>query len=140
MRVMKKILCMILTIIIAASLFGCSNASAAGRIADVTIDIGEREMFSEDDRNEAVKLILNEIGGWESVQKVYNLRYAGDKASKEESGYLGHEEVMIFLSDLHSVKSSSKAGGFNADTDYTDWNWILGKNADGQWELLTWGY
>ncbi len=137
---MKKTICILLTIIIAVSLFGCAKTSAASRIADVNIDIGESEMFTEDDRNEAVKLILNEVGSWESVEKVYALRYAGDEASKEENGYDGHDEVMVFLCDLHSVKSASKAGGFNTDTDYTDWNWILGKNADGQWELLTWGY
>ena len=137
---MKKAICILLTLTFITLLAGCSAASPAAKTADTKIDIGESEIFTEDDRNEAVKLILNEVGGWESVEKFYSLRYAGDEISKEESGYNDYDEVMVFVSDLHSVKSSSKAGGFNTDEDYTDWNWLVGKSPDGQYELLTWGY
>ena len=138
---MKKLICIIISSVILLALAGCgAGASGASKTADTTIDIGESEIFTEADRQAAVKLILDEVGGWESVEKVYSIRYTDDERSKEEGGYKDYDEVMVFVSDLHSVKSSSKAGGFNTDEDYTDWQWLVGKGADGQYELLTWGY
>ncbi|MBR2278596.1 MAG: hypothetical protein IJ872_05195 [Eubacterium sp.] len=136
---MKKVLCIILCLITVFSLSGCSN-TGENRIKDVKIDYGESELFSQKDREAGVELILAEIKTWKGVKTLHNVRYAGDSDSLEEKWYDEHEEVMVFYSDFKTVKSSSKAGGFNPDAEYTDWNWIVGKNDDGQWELLTWGY
>jgi hypothetical protein len=32
------------------------------------------------------------------------------------------------------------AGAFEPDTDIMGWNWYLGKNAAGEWEVLTNGF
>ena len=29
---------------------------------------------------------------------------------------------------------------WEADKEYTDWEWWLARTADGGWQLLTWGY
>ena len=31
-------------------------------------------------------------------------------------------------------------GAWNADSEYTDWHWSLGRVEGGSWELLSWGY
>ena len=134
---MKKVICMILSLGMMLMLTGCVRT---GKTAGAVIDYGESERFSQEDRKTAVDLILNEIGGWEGVRKLHSVRYGGDAASLEERGYGGYDEIMIFYSDFKTVGSSSKAGGFNTDMEYTDWNWILGKDTNGQWKLLTWGY
>ncbi len=134
---MKKTICMILSLGIMLMLFGCVRS---GKTAGAVIDYGESEWFSQEDRKAAVNLILNEIGGWEGIRTLHNVRYGGDAASAQEKGYGGYDEIMVFYSDFKTVGNSQKAGGFNLDTEYTDWNWILGKGTDGQWKLLTWGY
>ena len=134
---MKKAFSMILSLSMVFALAGCMRP---GKTAGAVIDYGESERFSQEDRKAAVELILDEIGGWEGVKKLHNVRYGGDDASSEEQGYGGYGEVMVFYSDFKTVRRSSKAGSFNTDEEYTDWNWILGKDTDGQWKLLTWGY
>jgi D-alanyl-D-alanine carboxypeptidase len=47
-------------------------------------------------------------------------------------------QVAQFLSDFHSPKE--QIGAWEADTEYTDWQWWLARSADGGWEVLTWGY
>lgn len=134
---MKKAICIILSLSMICMLTGCLKSR---KTADTVIDYGESERFSLEDRKTAVHLILNEIEGWQGVRTLHNVRYGGDEASLAEQGYGGCDEVMIFYSDFKTVSNSSKAGGFNLDMEYTDWNWILGKDASGQWKLLTWGY
>lgn len=134
---MKKTICLILLLSMILMLAGCMNSN---KTADAVIDYGESEQFSLEDRKTALELILNEIGSWEGVKKLHNVRYGGDEASSAEKGYGGYEDIMVFYSDFKTVSNSSKAGAFNTNTEYTDWNWILGKDANGQWKLLTWGY
>lgn len=133
---MKKHICLLLSFFIIIALTGCSQGN---RTEKTVIDYGESESYSQEDREKAVELIKNEIGNWESVSKLYNIRYAGDDTSNEEKGYNGYSEVMVFLSDFKSARGAN-AGGFIENSKYTDWTWILGKNDNGQWELLTWGY
>ena len=133
---MKKHICLLLSIFIIIALTGCSQGN---RTANTVIDYGESKSYSQEDREKAVELIINKIGNWESVSKLYNIRYAGDDASNKEKGYNGYSEVMVFLSDFKSARGAN-AGAFNRNSKYTDWKWILGKNDNGQWELLTWGY
>ena len=134
---MKRIICVLISLAIILTLAGCSQS---GKTTDVKIDYGESELFSRKDRKDAVQLILDEVKTWEGVKTLHNIRYAGDNEALKEKGYIEHEEIIVFYSDFKTVTSSSKAGGFNTNTEYTDWKWILGKNADGSWELLTWGY
>ncbi|MBQ7203054.1 MAG: hypothetical protein IJS03_03435 [Eubacterium sp.] len=134
---MKKIICIILSIVTVIALAGCSNS---GKTEGAKIDIGESKLYSDEDRQTATDIILAEVeGGFEGIKVLYNIRYGGDKASLEEKGYDGCDEVMVFYSDFKTVRSPSKAGGFNTNMKYDDWNWILGKK-DGKWQLLTWGY
>ena len=118
-------------------LTGCINSS---KTSDVVIDYGESDLFPLKDRELAVNLILGEIRGWQGVKTLHNVRYSGDEVSSAEKGYQGYNEIVVFYSDFKTVSNSSKAGAFNTDMEYTDWNWILGKDTDGQWKLLTWGY
>ena len=134
---MNKIICMTLML---SMLFALTGGMKLYKTADAVIDYGESELFALADRKTAVDLIIHEVGSWKGIQKLHNVRYGGDAASTEEKGYGGCDEVMVFYSDFKTVSNSERAGGFNIDMEYTDWNWILGKDKDGQWKLLTWGY
>ena len=94
---------------------------------------------------EAAALIREEFDSWEGCE-MHSLRYAGDECCSEENikwlNFLsdGSEisECVEFLSDFHSPVEGS--GAWSADTEYTGWQWWLGREDGGSWELLSWGY
>ena len=47
-------------------------------------------------------------------------------------------QVAEFLSDFHSPVEGG--GAWEADMEYTDWQWWLAREEGGDWQLMTWGY
>ena len=144
-----RLICLILTVsAIFMFVSGTESIKPNENITTETvIDYGESEVFSLEDRQEAVKLILNEVCDWNTIEQqhrwnaieqLHNVRYGGDEASLEEKGYNGYNDIMVFYSDFKTGRSAD--GGFNRDLEYRNWEWFLGKNPEGQWKLLTWGY
>ena len=167
----KKIILLSICGIIACGMFaGCGNKEAkvemetekvsvstsafsgeqdkSGEInKDVKIDLGNSELYSEEELNEAIDKIQSEFAGWaEDGCVLNNIRYAGDDANNEENlkwlNSLDEEanfiEVAEFLADFHSPKEA--VGAWEADHDYKDYQWWLAREDGGEWQLLTWGY
>lgn len=115
------------------------------RMTGADINLGESDIYSEEDLQSAADVIINEIGGWESVKRVYDITYCGDELSADNLDYckmLGEKnytQCAVFRSSFFTAKSS-ESGGFNPDSRYDNWMWYLAKTDDGGWELLTWGY
>ena len=53
-----------------------------------------------------------------------------------ESNYT---QVVEFLMDFHTPEDIGELT-FNADADYTDYQWWLARIADDGWEIVTWGF
>lgn len=56
---------------------------------------------------------------------------------------LGDENIEFtqcieFVSDFHSPKDGGDA--WDADSEYTNWEWWLARADSGEWNLMTWGY
>ena len=47
-------------------------------------------------------------------------------------------QCIMFKSNFHSPKNDG--GAWNADEEYTDWQWGLARTEESRWDLLTWGY
>ena len=121
-----------------------------GGIPAVEIDYGKSELYTEADMDDAIAVIRAEFDTWEGCE-LKAVRYAGDENDNDEnlkwlndlaaakdvfSG--SYTDVIGFVSDFHSPVE--QVGAWEADTDYTDWQWWLARQAGGDWELLTWGY
>ncbi len=114
---------------------------------DVAIDVeyGESKLFTEKSMDRAIDMILEEFNTWEGC-KMHSIRFAGDECNSEEnlewlnSLDSGHQftECIEFVSEFHSPLEQIDA--WEPDTEYTGWQWWLGAEADGDWELVTWGY
>ncbi len=115
------------------------------RMTGADINLGESDIYSEEDLQSAADVIINEIGGWSSVKQVYDITYCGDELSEDNLDYckmLGEKnytQCAVFKSDFFT-SNSRESGGFNPNSRYDDWMWYLAKTDDGEWELLTWGY
>lgn len=47
-------------------------------------------------------------------------------------------QCIMFTSSFHSPKEGG--GAWEADKEYTDYEWWLGRADGGNWKLMTWGY
>ena len=47
-------------------------------------------------------------------------------------------QCIMFTSSFHSPVKGG--GAWEADEEYTDWQWWLGRADGGEWKLMTWGY
>lgn len=125
------------------ALLGLAACSSAPKEAE--IDLGKSEIYTEEEREEAIVLIREEFDTWEGCE-LQNIRYAGDSCNSEENIQWMNDlkegkeytECIEFLSDFHSPKEGG--GSWEPDKDYKDWTWYLARKDKGPWELITWGY
>ena len=112
---------------------------------DVTIDLGKSEIFTEEDLSEAIVQIKCAFASWEGCE-LHSIRYSGDENCTEENlrwlnelnGDGNYTQVAEFLMNLHSPKE--QFGAWEADTEYTDYEWWLARGEDSGWEIVTQGY
>ena len=131
--------------IVAALLLAVLFCTACGKKAEPSLDYGDSALYTKEEMDTAIALIRAEFAGWEGCE-LHSLRYAGDEADSEENVRWMNElkegqeytQCAEFLTDFHSPVEES--GAWNPDTEYKDYQWWLAKNADGGWDLLTWGY
>lgn len=115
------------------------------RMAGADINLGESDIYSEENLQSAADVIINVIGGWLSVEQVYDITYCGDELSADNLDYCkmlrdkNYTQCVVFKSDF-LTSDSAENEGFNSNSRYDDWMWYLAKTDDGEWELLTWGY
>ena len=106
---------------------------------------GASALYSFHDLSSAAALVERQIGSWEGCE-LHSLRYAGDAScSAENLTWLSslregasYTQCLEFVSDFHSPVEGG--GAWEADAEYTDWQWWLARTEGGAWELLTWGY
>lgn len=142
----KKIISLLLVIMLVFLVSGCTaRVTEADRIADTKIDLGESEIFSEEDRNAAVKWILEHWSKEKTITKLYSITYAGDERSLAEQAYysdtdnLSHEEMIVFYIDFHTARGA-ESEGFNGNADYDEFAQMLGRDNGGEWVFVTGGY
>lgn len=113
---------------------------------DVRIDYGTSELYTPEEREEMAILIKCRFAAMEGCE-LHSLRYAGDEsASAENLAWINdlkeddpeYVKVACFLMDFHSPKENS--GSFNPDQEYTEYSWWLGCDADGDWDIVSYGY
>ena len=113
---------------------------------EVSIDYGTSGIYTEEELKDAVIQIECKLAFWGDVN-LKSIRYAGDEAVTEENLARMNEinpesnytQVVEFLMDFHTPEDIGELT-FNADADYTDYQWWLARTADDGWEIVTWGF
>lgn len=139
---MKKVFGILLAVVYGVSLVGC------GSVKDLRIDYGTSEIYSQEDMEAAIKVILKEFDSWDGCD-MHFITYGGDDLCNEENIEWmndlkkNHDEGEVFTqcieftSNFHSPKDGGE--GWNPDSEYTDWQWWLARSEGGKWKLMTWG-
>lgn len=121
-------------------------AACGGSTKDVDIDYGKSDIYSKSDMDAAIEVIEKEFAGWEGCE-LHSISYTSDACNSEKNiewmNDLGDENTVFtqcieFVSDFHSPKAGG--GAWNADSEYTDWQWWLARTDNGEWTLMTYGY
>ena len=121
--------------------------SEAGRIApEVTVDLGESELYTEQERSDAVLVVRSKFATFAGCE-LHNIRYAGDEANSEENlKWLNSlvddaefTQVAEFLTDFHSPVEDGPYA-WEQDSEYRDYQWWLARKRDGGWVVVSWGY
>jgi hypothetical protein len=119
-------------------------------VAGCVVDYGTSELFTEADMDAALDAILEQFGMWKGCV-MRRIAFTDDKTCTDDLEYVNtlraedtkeFDQAIVFMSDFHSpVGEDAEDSVWDADTDYNDFSWHLGRTgADGIWRLLTWGY
>lgn len=138
---MKNGFALLAAVIMVFGLVACNDS-----VTDVAIDYGKSDVYSKSDMDAAIELIEKEFATWEGCE-LHSISYASDECNSgkniEWMNSLGDEnaeftQCIEFVSDFHSPKVGG--GAWNADSEYTNWQWWLARTDNGEWNLMTWGY
>lgn len=124
----------LLMVILSVLLWGC------GKVSGVEIEIGESELYSEHELQQAADLVVRQFQkGFESC-KLLNIRYDEEDSLRWAADWAAQfdaEEAIVLYSDFLVIGSGNPT--LNSNSKYEDWSWVL-VCSGGSWELKTWGY
>ena len=134
---MKKMVC--LFCLLALLLAGCGRGGDASEVQMIT---GESAIFTRQEIEEAMETAMDyfrrEFDGCTMTKIEYDeSKSAG--AALEWARQYGAEEGIVLYSSFH-VDASGGDGSLNPNSTYTKWQWVLTRDAGGEWVLRTWGY
>lgn len=141
---MKKIIISIIVIFIIIgiifTLFKLNNKDE--NIKNAEIVIGNSEIYSKEEIKNAIDIVLVKFKNFPAT---LNKIYYDEEKSQKESNNLAEQynanEVIVLYSNFKTY-SGTKAinDGFNPNSEYTNWAWILTRSNYCEWQLITWGY
>lgn len=123
--------------------------SSKENLSGVKIDYGTSSIYSKEDMDAAIKIIMKEFEAFEGCE-LHSLSYTSDEESNtaENIAWMNQckakddpevfTQCIAFNSSFHSPKTDS--GAWNPDEEYTDWSWWLARSDGGEWKLMTYGY
>lgn len=143
---MKKSVAAILAFLCIVLIAGCGSTTTS----DVKIDYGNSSVYSQEDMDAAVRRIEEEFGTWDGCE-LHSITYSSDEVCNTSDNIAWMNELeaandaeetftqcIMFTSEFHSPKEGG--GAWEADKEYTAWQWWLGRSDGGEWKLMTWGY
>lgn len=134
----KRIGALALLLVLLLTFAACGKTAGSG----YTVVVPSDAHYSEQDIRAAMRVAVRhfekEFDGCTLLSICYDESKVKD-AEPEWAAQYDADEAIVLLSSFH-VDGSGGDGSLNANSDYTDWQWILVRNGGGSWQLKTWGY
>ena len=110
----------------------------------VEIELGTSEIYSPEDLDKAAQAVRTGFEEFDGCT-LHRIRYGGDENCTEENLKWLNElnpdgnytQVAEFVTDFYSAVEN---GAWEADTEYTDFQWWLARTDGGDWEVVSRGY
>ena len=138
---MKKIL--LTFFILLFSLTACSKQKNPPDMSQCIVDYGNSKIFTHEILDQGINTIKKEFSKFYDFT-LYSIKYTDDTTSLRELNYYNpyydnrYVECMVFTSDYKAPPYDSDS--FYANETITDWQWILVRENNGDWIILTSGY
>lgn len=116
-------------------------------VTNYEVDYGTSEIYSQQDIADAIAAVMDTFNNkWEVKCEMHKIWYAWDEKSQEELPNVQlrsdapYSQALVLYSNFHSPVDPQEAMAFEPDSEYTDYNWILGRIDGGEWTVIDWGY
>lgn len=133
---------LLVLILLITSLVLSYNKKAANK-ENVKISIGDSEIYSKEELNEAVKVVLNAFNFPATLNEIY---YDEEKSQSNSNKYItkyGVDEAIILFCNFTTYSNTDigflMSGPLNPNSEYTDYNFVLVHNSNGAWNLKEYG-
>ena len=111
----------------------------------VDMDLSGSEIYTQEELYDAMLAVKCTFAAWEGCE-LHAIRYVGDEAGSEKNlawlNSLGEDaeyvQAIELLMDFHTAADAQ--GAWEPDREYTDYQWWLARTADGDWEIISFGY
>lgn len=116
--------------------------ACGGNVRNVNIKEVDSDLYSTDDIHSAIDVITDDFDREWNGRTLKQIYYAGDEVTKEYQEWTERydkDEVIVLLSSFY-VNSSGGDGSLNPNSTYNDWNWILVRDSEGNWQHVDHGY
>lgn len=106
------------------------------------IEHGASEIYSQNDIDLAANSIVNAFYEWNIPARMKKVTYLGDEIITEELTYLKElapefEDYAVFSSDFYTLNSdTAMSGDFEPNTNIEGWIRYLGRDRNGEWNVL----
>jgi hypothetical protein len=121
------------------------NGWSGANLDQLQVDYGKSARYTEEDMDSAAQVIKNRVKTWTGFT-FYTLSYKGDDDSMQQlkqcnqiRPYGKFDECMVFTSSFHTPEGAADYG-WNPDSDYSGWEWILARRNGGRWILVAQGH
>ncbi|MBQ4119462.1 MAG: hypothetical protein IJD45_03640 [Clostridia bacterium] len=138
---MKKLLISIFILLFL--LTSCGKPKKLADMSNCIIDYGNSEIYSHEKLDEGINTIKKEFSQSYDYT-LYSIKYTNDEKSLSELAYYNpyyenrYIECMVFVSDFKAPPYDTVV--YEANEKITDWQWILVREKNGDWIILTSGY
>lgn len=123
-------LCVLLT--------GC----ARGNVNNVQYILTESAQYTQAEIQDAMDTAVTHFRKEFEGCTLRTIEYSEAKTASAGSAWAaqyGADEGIVLVSTF-DVDEKGGDGGFNPNSTYTNWQWVLTRSDNGSWELQTWGY
>lgn len=135
----KRMILLTVILVICMVLCACSRGGNASEVQMIT---GDSELFTQREIEQAMETAMNhfrrEFDGCTMTKIEYNESKSKAAALEWAVSYEADEAIVLYSS--FDVDASGGDGSLNPNSSYHNWQWILTRDAGGNWVLRTWGY
>ena len=114
----------------------------SGDVSNVKIISMESEIYSTEEINNAIDVILEEFEENYNGCSLLEIEYIGDENNDVYRDWAirnNKSEVIVFISNF-KVDSNGGNGVLNPNNEYDGYNWILARNENENWKYVDGGY
>lgn len=144
---LKKVFFIFIILLILILLIAISTSAFANKTANkenVKILIGNSEIYSKEELNEAVKVVLDTFDFPATLNEIYYDEVKSLSNSNKYATQYGVDEAIILYCNFTTYSNTDigflMPGPLNPNSEYTDYNFVLVRNDNEAWELKTSGY